>query len=108
MSKTPTGLPEADPTETQTEDPAIQSAKVRVCNVCGKGNARISSNYSGVAAHCTCGNSWPLASSSLAPSFPVAPDRGLSKQTLVEPNWDLAFEDLEGENNEQVGPKRKG
>jgi hypothetical protein len=33
--------------------------------------------------------------------------RGLRKETWVEPDWNLAFEDL-GDRNDKVGPKKSG
>jgi hypothetical protein len=107
VSDIPKGLPKGDPTEEASEVPIHKSAKARTCKVCGRTDARITSNSSGMGAYCACGNSWPLAAKSMSSTLPVTPSRGLSKQTRVEPDWDRAFDDLEGDAYEQVGPKRK-
>jgi hypothetical protein len=104
----PTGLPTADPTEEFAETPAVRSAKARTCDKCGNTEPRVSSGSTGVTAYCSCGHWWPIASQSLGGSLPIMPPRGLSKQTLVEPDWDKAYEDMEGVNNDEVGPKRRG
>ncbi len=101
------GLPEADPTEEAAEVPAIRSEAVRTCADCGNKNPRIASTNSGVTAYCSCGKFWPIASGGLSRTLPETIPRGISKTTLVEPNWDIAFEDLGGPHGE-VGPKRRG
>lgn len=107
MSKVPKGLPLADPTEEADETPALQSERVRTCDKCGKKAFRLSSNRHGVMAYCSCGYRWAIAAQPLGGSLPLAPPRGLSKQTLIEPDWDKAFVDLEGETHGKVGPKRR-
>ena len=102
------GLPEAEAAESDNEIPAIRSAAVRTCNSCGNTNPRIASNSNGVTAYCSCGKFWPIASGGLSRTLPESIPRGLSKTTLVEPNWDIAFEDIGGGSNGEVGPKRRG
>jgi len=65
------------------------------CEKCG-GPTRIVSNYEGRRAWCNkCGHNWgiSLAAVSLVPGG--LETRGLSKRTLVEPDWNLAYEDLD-------------
>jgi len=102
-----TGLPESDPSAEYEETPAIQAEKVKICDKCGKRATRVASNSGGVTAYCACGHWWAISTRPLANSMPMAPPRGLSKETLVEPDWDKAYEDMEGVNNDKVGPKRK-
>lgn len=102
------GLPKTDPTESLVETPAIRARRVRICDKCGKEAQRVAATGNGVAAYCACGHWWAISARSGGGALPMAPPRGLSKETLVEPDWDKAFEDLEGVFNDEVGPKRKG
>jgi len=109
MSEMPKGLPPIDPsiTEARTRS-AIDAA--RICPHCKSGKGvRIVSNSYGVHAHCgPCKRHWPISSAPLAPELPPEPPRGLHKETLVEPNWDKAFDEIEEDvTNEQVGPRKK-
>jgi len=104
----PKGLPLVDPTETIDETPAVRSEQAKICDKCGKKAYRVSSGAGGVAAYCTCGHWWAISSRPVGGTLPVTPPRGLSKQTLVEPDWDKAFENMEGAPNDAVGPKRRG
>lgn len=73
--------------------------KSRICEKCGKtekeGVRVVSKIGMGVRAYCLCGHSWGIALSSPNPPIPVTTGRGLSKETLVEPDWNLAFENLD-------------
>ena len=100
------GLPDVDPTETPDEVPTFRQEKARICDKCGNKEPRIVSNSLGVSAHCPCGNKWAFTTRPMAPAIPMAPARGIGKQTLVEPNWDMAFENLGGPGNDKIGPKR--
>jgi hypothetical protein len=105
--RVPKGLPKADPTEELVETPAIRSERVRICDKCGKKAYRVSSGSSGVAAYCACGHWWAISSNAVGGTLPMTPARGLSKETLVEPDWDKAFEDMEGARNDEIGPKKR-
>jgi len=70
--------------------------KARFCTQCGA-EARIVSNRFGRTAYCgPCGTEWPI-SGPVVPQHAVAGylPRGLSKQTLLEPDYTMAFEDDE-------------
>lgn len=101
------GLPESDPDEEYVGTPAIQSEQAKICDKCGERASRVASTGSGVTAYCACGYWWAITARPLANSLPMAPPRGLSKETLVEPDWDKAYEDMEGVDNDKVGPKRR-
>ena len=103
-----TGLPEFDPTEEYAETPAVRTERVRTCDDCGNKKPRIAATSSGVTAYCSCGKWWAISSAPIASTLPEVPPRGLSKTTLVEPDWNKAFDDTEGENHGEVGPKRRG
>lgn len=94
------------PEKVQTSS-AIAKPNIRICKLCGK-EGRIVSNSVGVNVWCQCGNRWPISSTSMSPPFPETLPRGLSKQVLVEPNWDLAFQDVGETPNVKVGPKSRG
>lgn len=108
MSDFPKGLPEVDPSISDERVSAFD--KGRVCPSCKSGkNVRIVSNASGVHAYCgPCKRHWPISSAPLGPQLPPELPRGLHKHTLVEPNWDKAFDQSSGDvTNEQVGPRKK-
>lgn len=104
----PAGLPATDPTEEEVETAAIRAEQTRICDKCGNRAQRVSSNNTGVTAYCECGHWWAIASRPIGGALPITPVRGLSKETLVEPDWNKAFEDTEGVRNDEIGPKRKG
>lgn len=103
----PTGLPKPDgppqnlpPVQERTSgrDAGFDSAlqKARLCPGCGK-EGRVVSNRLGVNVYCgPCKRHWPVTNGPLRPETPVSVPRGFRKQTLVEPNWDLAFDDIQG------------
>jgi hypothetical protein len=99
-------LPPVDLSRSGDEVSAIE--KFRACPDCNQ-ETRIVSNFSGVTAYCgPCKKSWPISSMPRASILPVALPRGLSKQTLVEPDWSRAQDNPHGDPlNEQVGPKRR-
>lgn len=90
----PSGLPE--PEKQKNENPLD---KARFCPKCGK-EGRIVSNYLGVNVYCNpCKNVWAIS----APLNPVTISpanipRGLSKITLVEPDYNMA-DDVPNEVN---------
>ena len=104
--KRPSGLPEVD-VKTNWDDVAAID-RCRFCPAC-HAEARIVSNSSGITAYCgPCHTFWPIASQSSMLATPPSLPRGLSKQTLVEPDWSMALESSTGDPlNEQVGPKRR-
>ena len=86
-------LPELPTVEVQPRSRALDTA--RKCDKCGK-EGRVVSNRDGVRVYCTCGYNWGISLSALRPNLPVGQSsRGISKETLVEPDWTLADEDLE-------------
>ena len=92
-------LPELPDVQTGGSGELPVLEKGRICPTC-QGKARIVSNHRGLSGHCfKCKNSWPLASSALQPVSPVAPERGLSRQTVVEPDWNIAFEEIGAGND---------
>jgi len=67
-------------------------SKARICQKCGK-EGRVISNNHGVFVKCyPCNVFWPVSSSVLGGHDAVALPRGLKKETLVEPNWDKAYD----------------
>lgn len=68
----------------------------RICPDCGQ-PARIVANSYGVQAYCgPCGKDWPISGPRAATVQDIAAiPRGLSKQTLVEPDFSIAYEDDE-------------
>jgi hypothetical protein len=93
------------PEEDDPEDlPKVKAKKkvsgpvdaARTCEKCKGTSTRIVSNYEGRRAWCNgCGHNWGI-SMALATVIPDGLEgRGISKRTLVEPDWNLAFEDLD-------------
>jgi hypothetical protein len=102
MSIAPEGLPDA-PIETSCS----AMDKARFCPTC-KVEARIVSNYLGINAFCPqCKENWPISATPMKLEIPIGPARGMSKVTLVEPDWNMALDSNYGSSNEQVGPRRK-
>jgi hypothetical protein len=98
----PTGLPGAP--EAKSERAVDTNRHCPKCHV----EARIVANYLGINAYCDyCKIDWPIASTPMTMSLPMSPERGLHKVTLVEPDWNSAYEDGGGAGSEQVGPRRK-
>lgn len=107
MSSEPTGLPKVDAKE-QARIDAGAVDKSRICSSCGN-EARVVANSSGVKAHCgPCKKWWPISSTPRAQEVPMVRGRGLRKETFVEPDWNKALDNVEGDlTHEQVGPKRR-
>jgi hypothetical protein len=102
MTSIPEGLP-GIPVEVQTSP----LDKARFCPACHI-EARIVSNYLGTNAHCPqCKNNWPITSVSQKMEIPIGPPRGISKVTLVEPDWSIAMDNPGGSSDEQIGPRHK-
>lgn len=101
----PTGLPSTESRPASQHENFLPGT--RFCKKC-KREGRVVSNDMGINVYCLCGNQWPISSMPLCPSMPESMPRGLRKETRVEPNWDLAFEDIGGGANEQIGPKKSG
>ncbi|GAF67775.1 unnamed protein product [marine sediment metagenome] len=79
----------------------------RICKQCGE-TGRVVSNYLGTQVYCgPCKIDWPISSTPMAPQGPLASPRGLSKVTLVEPNFDKAFEEIGEYADEDVRKRRK-
>ena len=79
---------------------------VRICTKCGR-EGRIVSNNNGVNVFCKCGYHWPISAAAVNPAAPLMPSRGFHKTTLVEPDWDNAYTDPGGMDNESFGPPPK-
>lgn len=109
----PKGLPKVESHRAAHHENQIPNARLcKRCKTEGRGDVegRVVSNSLGVNVYCPhpdCKFQWPISSAALAPPMPEALPRGLRKETFVEPNWDLAFEDLGG-GNDKVGPKKSG
>lgn len=85
-----TGLPEP---EDAPEHPIQKVGAGTVCQKCGN-PGRVVSNSNGVNVFCgPCKIHWPISSAPLAPTMPPIEGRGLKKRTLVDPDWNRAFED---------------
>jgi hypothetical protein len=108
MAEKPKGLPTATADATsRPRERSVAPMSQRVCEKCGNDNTRVVSNHLGVSIHCTCGHKWARSATAVAPPLPNVPARGFQKVTLVEPDWNKAYEPIgEGEDNEQVGPKK--
>jgi hypothetical protein len=66
--------------------------KARICPGCGR-EGRVVSNRLGVNVHCgPCKRHWPISNSPLQPDSPLTIPRELGKRTLVEPDWNLAYD----------------
>jgi hypothetical protein len=97
----PEGLPEV---KTSAHGSA-GTDRARICKKCGQ-EARIVSNNTGVQAYCgPCKINWPISSQPYKVDLPITAGRGLRKETIVEPDWDMAFQDI-GEPSGSIGPKR--
>lgn len=85
------GLPA--PAQEVNENPVD---KARLCQACGA-ESRVVSNRFGRTAYCgPCGTQWPISGPVVPPHAEAAfLPRGLSKSTLVEPDYSIAFEDDE-------------
>jgi len=90
----PTGLPEIQVSERAKKRSHLQENmnKARMCPHCGK-EGRIVSNQNGVNGFCgPCKRHWPVTSAPLMPESPLAPARGFHKTTVVDPDWNIAFD----------------
>lgn len=85
-------LPELPTSHVKKRKKALDAA--RTCEKCKGTEVRIVSNRMGVRAWCVCGNNWGVSMAVLRPDLQVMGQRGLSKQVAVEPDWNLAYEDL--------------
>ena len=99
----PTDLPDAK------AKIAPRSAKeaARICEKCQSTSVRVWSDAYGQHAQCGhCKHFWgiSMAASMIIPS--QAFERGLSKQTIVEPDWNLAFEPDIDEPDPEPGEER--
>jgi len=94
MSKDPKGLP---PVPRATGSTALE--RNRLCPKC-KEEGRTISNSLGLSVFCNkCKFSWPITSAPLDPKDELTEPRGLTKRTIVEPDWDMAWDDNIGENS---------
>lgn len=109
----PGGLPpivDVDETTPETLPPVAKShGKTnldgnRNCPRCGE-EGRPISNELGLSVFCNaCKFSWPISSAPLGGVQPMTPVRGIRKKTVVEPDWDIAFDNNFGEDH---GPPRR-
>lgn len=87
------GLP--TPKEPGQNEEAVLQANMqaaRNCPHCGR-EGRVVSNHLGINGHCgPCKIHWPISNSALRPEVPASTQRGISKQTSVEPDWSTAFD----------------
>lgn len=94
MGDAPTGLP---PVPEATRGNQID--RNRLCPKCGI-EGRVISNSMGRSVFCNpCKFSWPISTAPLDGIVRPEPARGLSKQTHVEPDWDMAYDDDIGGQN---------
>lgn len=74
----------------------------RVCSKCGQ-EGRVVSNELGVNVFCNhCKTHWPVSMAKVQEGAVALMPRGLSKQTLVEPDTSIAFEDDEEETEHET------
>jgi hypothetical protein len=94
---------------TKKADSSERREAVRFCDKCGQ-EGQVISNQTGIHVFCNpCKRWWPISSSPLSGTALPTPVRGMSKMTLVEPDWNMAFEPSTGDvSSEQVGPKKLG
>jgi len=91
MAERPKGLPPPVTDDRPASVPVLD--KLRSCPDCGN-KTRTVSNYLGVRVHCAhCKKWWPVSAAPLRPEAPPSPQRGVRKETLVEPDWGKAFDD---------------
>ena len=96
----PEDLPEAVEAQQTNEGQLIPDAG-RICPKCGQEASRIVSNLLGRTGFCgPCKFDWPLGPPVAAVSLPLMGRNATGKQSLLQPNWDLAFEDIDPQ-----GPK---
>lgn len=97
----PTGLPA--PVKEVKKD---SSKGARVCPKCNQ-ECRIVSNELGVSAHCNhCKEFWPISGALNPPNkIPLVGPRPMVKQTMVEPDWERAFDDIEEYEHEATRRK---
>lgn len=99
--KRPTGLPKADPTATPILKKTVD--RTRHCKQCGQ-EGRVVSNSTGVNVYCgPCKIHWPISATPYSSGIPITGPRGLRKETIVEPDWNIADEE---DDHVTVGPKR--
>lgn len=103
MPAKPKGLPKLDNApsslppvqEVNKEEESHLDANVdaaRNCPKCKK-PGRVVSNRLGVNVHCgPCKIHWPITNAPLRPETPSALPRGFSKRTMVEPDWNIAYD----------------
>ena len=95
-AEAPKDLPEVKPAAKKS---VLDAA--RICPKCGSNEIRINSSLQDRRAFCGCGYNWAIS----MPAVAIMPDRlmerGLRKETLVEPDWETAYEDLDGPNTKE-------
>jgi len=110
----PKTLPPIDdlpPPKVEVIDRALQRPDLRICPKC-KVEGRVVSNDTGVFVLCnTCKDFWPLSGAVNYPRIGADLSRGLMKQTVMEPDYSLAYdytdEDREDRNEVERGRKYK-
>jgi hypothetical protein len=96
----PKDLPEAQTLPIPEESQSIVPDVTRICPKCGKEASRIVSNLLGRQAYCgPCKFDWPIGPPVVTAMPPIL-GRGLSKQTVVQPDWNLAVDEIDPQ-----GPK---
>ena len=108
MGRRPIGLPSLNRKAISRGVSAFE--KARICPHCKSGKGvRIISNQYGVRAVCgPCKKHWPISAAPLSSEIPITVPKGFRKETLVEPNWEKAYDEISGDvTNEQVGPKKR-
>lgn len=92
----PKDLPEAQETPQDYEGQLIPDAG-RICPKCHSGdNVRFTSSIDGRQAYCgPCKFDWPLGPPVATIAMPIMGRNATGKQTLQQPDWNLAFEDID-------------
>lgn len=89
------GLVESEGESILPEEKTVTNKRQELkCDKCGSTEIRIGHNQFGIRAYCTsCKHQWGIAATTGSPRVPTYAGRGMSKETLVEPEWGLAYED---------------
>jgi hypothetical protein len=108
----PAGLPPVAKKSAPDSLPPIAKSQLssnldgnRNCPKCGQEGRSISNQF-GLSMFCNaCKFHWPISSTPIGGLVVPTPGRGLRKQTLVQPDWDIAFDPNVG--GEHGPPRRK-
>src|SRR5574337_1146500 len=91
----PGDLPAAQEAVDASEGKLIPDVS-RICPSCGKEASRIVSNLNGRQGYCgPCKVDWPIGPPVASIGLPIKGRNATGKQSVVQPDWNLAFEDID-------------